>query len=468
MLCSWGLGFIQFCGIVHTLSGQPTVRVGYSSGVPCAISPSGVMKCWGRGYWGQLGQGDTADRGGAPTDMGDALPAVQLGSGRSCVDVSMSRLHACALLDDGNVKCWGQCGGGACGYGDGITRGDNPNEMGDRLPNVDLNGETVLQVAVGEYFSCVIVTGGTVKCWGDYRLTGQGVDFDIGDHPGEMGANLPSVDLGSGRSASQIRIAEQTACALLDDASVKCWGFQTSGSYGELGYGDAAGRSWSPCHMGDNLPAVDLGPGFTPAKLAGSSGAHCVISTTGTVKCWGQAWGYDDNELRGDSPGEMGDNLPVVNFGDGLQVVDVHGSHNHMCYLFTTKQVKCVGTGEFLGYNDDTNRYNPADNLPFLDFGSRNGVPLTATSIGSGGQSWTCVVLDSNEIKCWGRNTYGSLGQGDTDARLSAGDTLPAVWLGAVFEATSTTSTSTSSTAFSVTSSTSSSTSTSTSSSMTS
>eukprot|EP00971_Amphidinium_carterae_P269089 5338335-Amphidinium_carterae.1 len=60
MLCSWGLGFIQFCGIVQSLSGQPTVRTaGWST---CAFSPSGVLKCWGENTSGQLGQGDTAHR----------------------------------------------------------------------------------------------------------------------------------------------------------------------------------------------------------------------------------------------------------------------------------------------------------------------------------------------------------------------------------------------------------------------
>eukprot|EP00971_Amphidinium_carterae_P007967 157756-Amphidinium_carterae.1 len=69
MLCSWGLGFIQFCGIVQTLRGQPTVRT--SSLFTCAISPSGVLKCWGNNNDGRLGQGDTAHRGAAPTDVGD-------------------------------------------------------------------------------------------------------------------------------------------------------------------------------------------------------------------------------------------------------------------------------------------------------------------------------------------------------------------------------------------------------------
>ena len=45
-----------------------------------------------------------------------------------------------------------------------------------------------------------------------------------GDGAGEMGDNLPSVDLGSGRSAKSIAAGVDHTCALLYDGSVKCWG----------------------------------------------------------------------------------------------------------------------------------------------------------------------------------------------------------------------------------------------------
>eukprot|EP00971_Amphidinium_carterae_P331584 6465244-Amphidinium_carterae.1 len=153
--------------------------------------------------------------------------------------------------------------------------------MGDNLPNVDLNGETILQLMVGGANTCVIVTGGTVKCWGFNVGHGQGTTSDIGVGPGEMGANLPNVALGSGRSASQLYNAYGATCALLDDASVKCWGY---GPDGRLGYEDTLSpRGNSPGTMGNSLPAVDLGTSFTPEKLAGGTNHICPISTTGTA-----------------------------------------------------------------------------------------------------------------------------------------------------------------------------------------
>ena len=72
-----------------------------------------------------------------------------------------------------------------------------------------------------------------------------------GDGAGEMGDNLPSVDLGSGRSAKFIAAGGDHTCAILDDGSVKCWG---RNDYGQLGYGDTQNRGDGAGEMGDTLP----------------------------------------------------------------------------------------------------------------------------------------------------------------------------------------------------------------------
>jgi len=70
--------------------------------------------------------------------MGDSLPNVDLGMLRRAKSVVTNELHACALLDDGWVKCWGNNENGRLGLGDVEGRGDEPGEMGDALPAVDL------------------------------------------------------------------------------------------------------------------------------------------------------------------------------------------------------------------------------------------------------------------------------------------------------------------------------------------
>jgi alpha-tubulin suppressor-like RCC1 family protein len=61
-----------------------------------------------------------------------------LGSGRSVRQVAAGDLITCALLDDSAVKCWGLNSEGQLGLGDALDRGDEPGEMGDALPALDL------------------------------------------------------------------------------------------------------------------------------------------------------------------------------------------------------------------------------------------------------------------------------------------------------------------------------------------
>jgi alpha-tubulin suppressor-like RCC1 family protein len=108
------------------------------SGYACALLDNKSVKCWGSNYNGQLGLGDTNSRGDAPGEMGDNLPAVDLGTGRTATAIFCTYSHTCALLDNKSVKCWGDNYNGRLGLGDTNHRGDEPGEMGDNLPAVDL------------------------------------------------------------------------------------------------------------------------------------------------------------------------------------------------------------------------------------------------------------------------------------------------------------------------------------------
>ena len=64
----------------------------------CAILYGGVIKCWGSNHKGQLGLGDTSNRGDASEDqMGDNLPVVDLGTGRTAkmIGASAGGAHVC-------------------------------------------------------------------------------------------------------------------------------------------------------------------------------------------------------------------------------------------------------------------------------------------------------------------------------------------------------------------------------------
>ena len=112
----------------------------------------------------------------------------------------------------------------------------------------------VLAVDTGAYFTCAILEGGTVKCWGrnQYGQLGQGSTATIGDQPGAIAA-MPPIDLGSGRTATALALGQEHACALLDDGTVKCWG---RNQLGQLGRGNTENIGDQPGEMAALSPVM--------------------------------------------------------------------------------------------------------------------------------------------------------------------------------------------------------------------
>ncbi|KAK3265672.1 hypothetical protein CYMTET_25664 [Cymbomonas tetramitiformis] len=147
--------FVNVGGEVHALS------TGYSH--TCVVLESGEVRCWGLNFDGQLGVGHTRIVGGDPGDM----PPLDVTVNGSAVQVSCGKAHTCVLLEEGEVRCWGNNEFGQLGYGHTRSLGDEPGEMPP--PVVDLGGK-VLQISAGQYFNCALMEGGDVRCWGDSRF----------------------------------------------------------------------------------------------------------------------------------------------------------------------------------------------------------------------------------------------------------------------------------------------------------
>lgn len=418
--------FVQACSVQVAAGDEHT----------CVILDDGTVKCWGFGLFGSLGYGDTNNRGDQPGEMGTLLPTIDLGTGRTCVQLAAGASHNCALLDNANVKCWGVGSQGVLGYGNDARRGDGPGEMGDLLPAVDLGtGRTAVQISSLFAHSCAVLDDATLKCWGggfSGRL-GYGDSESLGDQPGEMGNILPAVDLGTGRTAVQVGTGVSHTCALLDDASVKCWG---NGGAGRLGNEDTDDIGDDPNEMGNNLNAVELGTGRTVAQITVGAYHTCALLDDATVKCWGSGasgqLGYGNPNDRGGAFGEMGNNLPVVDLGTGRTALQISAGFDHTCAILDDASVKCWGLGSAgqLGYGDKFNRgdksFDMGNNLPSVDLGtSRTAVQITTGSV------HTCALLDDASVKCWGLGADGRLGYGDLANRGDdfgeMGDNLPAV-----------------------------------------
>eukprot|EP01083_Nonionella_stella_P094473 265056_1 len=103
----------------------------------CALSTANKVKCWGYNFYGQLGYGDTNKRGDQPNEMGDNLLEIDLGSGFIPIEITAGSDHTCSLSIF-KTKCWGYNFYGQLGYGDTNDRGSGANQMGDNLPEIDL------------------------------------------------------------------------------------------------------------------------------------------------------------------------------------------------------------------------------------------------------------------------------------------------------------------------------------------
>jgi alpha-tubulin suppressor-like RCC1 family protein len=129
--------------------------------------------------------------------------------------------------------------------------------MGDALPVVDVGLVEPVNVVAGTFGNCVRLDDGSIKCWGYKRrdASGDGGYKHRGDNPGEMGTNLPTVDLGAGRTVESVDAGWTHTCAVLDDKSLKCWG---DNSFGQLGLEDLHARGNNADGMGNKLPRVKL------------------------------------------------------------------------------------------------------------------------------------------------------------------------------------------------------------------
>jgi alpha-tubulin suppressor-like RCC1 family protein len=369
----------------HTYGFTTTFTIPTTAGSAhsCFMLDNGSVKCWGKNNLGQLGLGDTSNRGDNSSEMGDNLTVIDLGSGRIATAIEAGNHHTCAILDNASIKCWGSNASGQLGLGDTSNRGDGSNEMGDNLTSIDLgSGRIAMAITAGDEHTCALLDNASVKCWGenDKGQLGLGNRDDRGDGIGGMGDSLPAVDLGSGKTATSITTGTEYTCVLLDDDSVKCWG---RGHVGQLGNEKTEDRGDEDGETGDSFAKVDLGTNRTATAIAAGNFHTCAILDNSSIKCWGLndsgQLGIGDTGNRGDGSHASG----LVQMGDRLPIVDL-------------------------------------------------GAGRTARAI-SAGDRHTCVVLDNTYVKCWGENSYGQLGLGDNSTRgdnsSEMGDNLPVISL---------------------------------------
>lgn len=305
-------GDYAFIGFQHFTAGNseiwPSVynmpKLRFGSNFACALRSDGEMVCYGANAHGQLGQGHTIPENFKWSDPLD------FGTGRKVKDFAVGGRTGCALLDNDRVKCWGENLSGIVGAGDTDNRGDDPGEMGDALPYIDLGAvSTVKKVFVGSYHACAILTNDQVKCWGD-NFSGQlgtGNQVYYGSLPNQMGSNLPTVNFGTTAKVVEMSLAKLHSCAHFDDGTAKCWGGGLNGRSGLGTGGDRYDPSvLSPVDLGTGFVVAQVMTGARSTCFLSTTNVLKCVGIPGVHAHPGQ--------VIGNNASHMGDNLGALQF----------------------------------------------------------------------------------------------------------------------------------------------------------
>lgn len=276
----------------------------------------------------------------------------------------------------------------------------------------------VTAISAGEIHSCAVKADGSAWCWGDNR-SGQ-----LGN--GTAGPNMEQLNPGrvlrsssSLTDAASISAGRFHSCAVTSGGAPWCWG---ENEYGHVGVGSTT----------DQLRAVQVRQG--KSALTGVSAISAGVDHTCARKTDGSAWCWVYN-----ASGQLGDET-TTNRLKAVQVRDAKGNLKNVSAISAGEQHTCArktdGSAWYWGdasggqvgdgTTGDANQLRP---LPTRVRDADN--PLTGVTLVSGGFVHSCAATADGQAWCWGRNSYGQLGDGTTGgADRQRTYAAPVVWEG--------------------------------------
>lgn len=332
-----------------------------AGGYACALRATGAIVCWGY---------HPLD-GGAPRPPLTPVPHVA-----GAVRLAATSTGLCAVLADGTARCWGTDASWHTLTGE--PEGHVPPFRGARAMMLD------------DAITCALGTDGHVQCLGKNR------HGELGDGTTEARAEPVTVQGLSG--VAQIATDGAQTCALVAGGTVRCWGL--------VGLEErAVDRALGPGHLGlDFLTGTDFPParfgkatwatspeevvGLTNVvRLVGFRPRLCAVRRDGTVACWGLT-----THLRPQ---------PAPAWS---RVVELAGGQRHACAIFADRRVGCTGSNNHGELGRGT--LGPATPEPEPVAGVEDAEQVVT------GETFSCARLRSGEVRCWGSDLGGQLGDG--------------------------------------------------------
>lgn len=260
------------------------------------------------------------------------------------------------------------------------------------------------QVLLGEAYICVR---------GEFEVT----SWCVGRMPWQP--DVPPVDGPFARVRSTIRLFDQVRLRFISGSSSHICGVTIESDtlcMGQNGSGQIGAPSGPRIYT---VPiAVQASPNFK--SIFSASAYSCGLTLQGLVYCWG------DNQY-----GQLGDGTKVashipIRVAGTSRFISLSVGEKHACAINTGKQLYCWGQSDLIGtkfavaeFTDSTlpmplNLVRP----PFRTVQKADEPPsapefdlVEAVSVGDG---YTCALDRRAQLYCWGINTAGRLGTGDT------------------------------------------------------
>ena len=329
------------------------VGIGYSHA--CILLADHTINCWGSNKQSQLGTASAGDSATpVPVKLLSNVQYVAVGDGLTF-----------ALLNDGTVSFWGthiSAFDSATGVSTTVaTQYPTPFEGLSAVKNI---------AAGGRGNGCATLADGSARCWAqnDMGQLGNGT-YDFSASPAVV----------SGLSgASGIDMGYAFACAPTASA-VKCWGNNFNGSIGSYPNSTV------------NTPQTIGGLSGTVSKLRTGDSFACVLMTSGAIQCWGA---NSDGQLGN---GTSGSTEPIPVTVSGITgVSELTTATAHTCALVTGGVIRCWGQ------NYDGQVGNGSTASPVTAPTLVQGLGGKAIAVSAGSYT-SCAILENGSVKCWGR-----------------------------------------------------------------
>jgi alpha-tubulin suppressor-like RCC1 family protein len=382
-------------------NGERVAEVSGGSGETCARLADSTVDCLGLNLDGQVGDGSTESK---------FKPTAVAGL-HEVTAISVGGYFACALLAGGTADCWGWDGNGELGNGEHVNYSGpeiqpTDGEFAQPHPVTGLRDAT--QISTGETHACAVIEGGTIECWGSDKVGQLGLGSPVGLTECYFDETYPCstvpVPVKGITEAVQVVTGQQSACALLRDGTVECWGWNYLGQLGDGGTED------SP------VPVVVRGVSGVRALAAGDVDT-CAVTSEGAVYCWGfnEQGQLGNGILSGpescihEIAGGACSTVPakVRGISNALDVT-VGGLFGPACALTATGGVKCWGPDEAgeLG--------NGAKSGPQVTPVEVVGLPEPMRQVqvnydSSASQEAACAISTGERLYCWGADLYAGV-----------------------------------------------------------